>query len=229
VRIANSEVRDVVLPLTPNITLFRFLSVAKKADCKVDCDFARDEMLAPYFIGLEPASPSASPIPERTVIKPSGFRIEGIEQGEYVLTGSDLFQTTYIKEARINHKDILGKPFHIPFSPPDFLEIVIGTTLGDLAGTVVDEARRFMYGARLALIPDQRLLRDRYRVTDSRDGGGFLFEGVPPGSYKIFAFEELATYEYFDLKLIERFEKFGTPVTIAERQTAQVEVKVIRR
>ena len=59
------------------------------------------------------------------------------------------------------------------------------------------------------------------------DSGRFALTDVAPGDYKLFAWEALDPYAYFDPKILEPFEQQGKPVHVAESTTANVEVEII--
>ncbi len=61
----------------------------------------------------------------------------------------------------------------------------------------------------------------------SDSNGRFLFRNVPPGDYRIFGWEALESYAYFDSDLLRRFESQGSPVRIAESAANSITVRVI--
>src|SRR5439155_2068567 len=80
----------------------------------------------------------------------------------------------------------------------------------------------------IVLIPaEQRDRSDLYRTASTDDSGRFALTDVAPGDYKLFAWEALDPYAYFDPKILEPFEQQGKPVHVAESTTANVEVEII--
>jgi hypothetical protein len=83
-------------------------------------------------------------------------------------------------------------------------------------------------GARIVLVPDrQRNRTDLFKATMSDSSGRFVFRGIPPGDYRVFGWEALDSYAYYDPDLLRRAEPQGTPVHVSESTTNNLTVKVI--
>ena len=65
----------------------------------------------------------------------------------------------------------------------------------------------------------------RSAVTDK--SGKFTFRGVPPGTYKIFAWESLEPNAYYDPQILRQYEDQRKQVRVLESDKAVVEVKMI--
>jgi len=77
-------------------------------------------------------------------------------------------------------------------------------------------------------VPDR--FRDRAdliktAVTDK--DGRFTIRGIPPGEYKIFAWEAIEQFAYFDPDVLRQFEQLGKAVSIPESGKITLEVKLI--
>jgi hypothetical protein len=95
-------------------------------------------------------------------------------------------------------------------------------------GVVVDESSRPATGIEAVLIPDnQRGRADLFRRATTDGSGKFTIEGVAPGSYKVFAWQALEPYSYFDPDVLKRFEDRGAAARVSERAHVTVRVPVI--
>jgi hypothetical protein len=80
-------------------------------------------------------------------------------------------------------------------------------------------------GAAVVLEPDRlqdspyAFREDRFVTGVSGGGGFFRWAGVPPGSYRIFAFAEIPAGLYFDSQFNKRIEVHGMRVTITDGGT----------
>ncbi len=88
-----------------------------------------------------------------------------------------------------------------------------------------------MAGIEAVLIPDRR--RDRtelYKTATTDETGHFTIRGIPPGippgDYKIFAWDGIE-FGYYDSDLVRLFEQKGTPVRIVESAKESLEVRII--
>ena len=83
-------------------------------------------------------------------------------------------------------------------------------------------------GARLVLVPDlQRNRTDLYKTALSDSSGKFVFRSIPPGDYRVFGWEALESYAYFDQGLLRRFESQSVPVRLSESAASSVNVRMI--
>jgi len=155
------------------------------------------------------------------------FTLNNVMAGEYRL--SLLLQPGYyIKEARYNGSDVLNGPLLVSSSTPGTLDIVLSPKVGRISGVLVDAKQKPDRSVQIVLIPaEQRDRSDLYRTASTDDSGRFALTDVAPGDYKLFAWEALDPYAYFDPKILEPFEQQGKPVHVAESTTANVEVEII--
>jgi len=89
---------------------------------------------------------------------------------------------------------------------------------GTLGGQVVDYKGGSVVGAKIVLVPTDPVLRqrkDRYGFSYSDASGAFLVQGVPPGSYTAFAFEQIEPDIYFDPEFNDRVSRQGMPVEVS--------------
>src|SRR6266850_1326580 len=162
-------------------------------------------------------------------LNPDGtFTLKDVMAGEYMLSVVLLPPTDYIKQALYDGSDVLNGPLLVTSSGPGTLTIVLSSKGGQITGTVVDAKRLPARGVQAVLVPDEH--RDRaelYKTAMTDDAGRITLTGIAPGNYKLFAWEVLEPYAYYDPKVIERFEQQGTPVHVTETSTANVDVRVI--
>jgi hypothetical protein len=82
-------------------------------------------------------------------------------------------------------------------------------------------------GAQVVLVPErQRDRTDLYRSAAADNNGRFLFRSLPPGDYRVFSWEALESYAYFDPEPLHRAEPQSAPIHISESE-ANITVRVI--
>jgi len=130
---------------------------------------------------------------------------------------------------RIGSDDAVNRPFVITGDQQVALQLQIGFAAGKVTGTVTDARGNPYQGALATLIPDEtrRLRTDVYFSVPTDQNGAFSFPNVPPGSYKIFAWEEIPSGAYQDPEYIRPFEDRGQLVKVDANGTADVKVSVI--
>lgn len=151
------------------------------------------------------------------------FAFENVQPGNYRLNA--LFPC--VTSARLADADLLtGAPISGPVDEP--IEVVLcSKTAGALGGTTVDGDQKPMAGIQVVLIPNQRDRRDRYRTATSDQDGRFTIRNIPPGDYKVFAWEDLEPNSYRDPEVLRRYEALGKPVTIGESPSQAIQLKMI--
>ena len=166
---------------------------------------------------------------------PFGFQINsplnGIGVGDYRVIVSPLPQNAYVKSMHMGIADVLNDGLHVAGPTPDTLEIVIGENAGTLNGVLLDDKRQPSANATIALLPDlaRRSRRvDLFRTTSSGADGTFHFDGLTPGNYKLFAWEDILSGNWYDPNFMREYENRGMPVRIDEGGAAKpVELTVI--
>jgi hypothetical protein len=155
------------------------------------------------------------------------FSMTKITPGDYKLVVNGMDPNMYIKDAHIDRTDVL-QGISIGDRLDGTLEIVLSTNAGQIDGTIVDAAGKPISGVTAVLIPDRlRNRNDLYKAAVSAANGRFTFRGVSPGDYKLFAWEDIEPFSYFDPDVLMPFETRGKPVHIQENSKEPVEVKII--
>ncbi len=163
------------------------------------------------------------------VIKPDGtFVLQDVFDGDYRLRVFGYPEEYYVKSAREGGSEVLDSGLTISRSqPPARLEIVLSPDGGRVDGTVLKELHS-VSGAWVVLVPDppHRDREEMYSMKAADAFGHFALSGLPPGDFKLFAWEPVRGTNYTDPDLLNAFEDRGTPVHIEERkqQTMQLDV-----
>ena len=67
-----------------------------------------------------------------------------------------------------------------------------------------------------------------YRVTTTDAAGRFRIAGLPPGSYRVYAWEDVESGAWIDPQFLQRYESLGRGVEVSPGATAAMRVTVIR-
>ena len=167
--------------------------------------------------------------PQPAVIKPDGtFSIENASMGiEYGVTLTGLPPDMYVKEVRNGDIDLLNEPLRISGLLSDSINIVVDANGGRIDGLIRDARTTPAAYVQVVLVPDlHRERRELYKTVTSDAAGSFVFRGIPPGDYKVFAWDDLDPYEYFDDKFISQFDGFSA-VHVSESEQQTLDVKLI--
>jgi hypothetical protein len=163
-------------------------------------------------------------------IKADGtFLVENVYDGNYRLRILGFPEQYYVKSAREGGSDVLESGLTVSRTqPPAHLEIVLSPDSGRVDGSVLQEQHP-VSGAWVVLVPDppHRDREEMYSMNTTDAFGHFSLLGLPPGDFKLFAWQPVQGANYTDPDFFNAFEDRSTPVHIGERQQQQVQLEVI--
>jgi hypothetical protein len=108
------------------------------------------------------------------------------------------------------------------------IELHITSSCGIVRGRVSDHGTA-VSGALVVLLPDGAGLQNPSlrRRADSDSGGEFTFPGVPPGNYKVFAWEAEPAGNDRNPDFILKHDSMGTPIVVSSGARSQVQLELI--
>jgi hypothetical protein len=173
--------------------------------------------------------------PQSQTLNPDGtFRLDNVKSGQYqvlVCLATPCIRDTpdfYLKDARFDRTDVLNGLLQFSGIASTPLDIVLSPKPGRIEGVVVNDKQEPVGGIRTILIPDQNRDRVRlYKFAQTDQSGRFTIRGIAPGAYKVFAWEALEEWAFFDPDLMLRFEPYGTRIRVSESDELSTEVKLI--
>jgi hypothetical protein len=181
--------------------------------------------LANINVRLQPVEGlSPGPEPSSKVAANGSIRLSGVTPGAWQLTLDSLPEGIWIKAASFAEFDLLRGELNLSGGPRGQLHVELADNAAQISGTVTED--RQPRPATVVLIPVEPDLRrsQTYATSSTREQGSFAFKSVRPGSYKLFAFEDLEPYSWLDPDLLKPVESTGQSVSVnqGERITVQV-------
>jgi len=156
------------------------------------------------------------------------FSLEKVNAGEYRFAIQGMPPAMFIKSARFEQADILASGFTVSDRSPGTLQVVVSANSGQIDGIVTDKDAKPVRGIPTVLIPDSnRDRRDIYKIVQSDQNGHYIINGISPGEYKLFAWEDIEPFSYFDLDVLKQFEEKGRSIHIVESSKETVDVRLI--
>jgi hypothetical protein len=157
------------------------------------------------------------------------FKLENLSDGTYRVNVAGFPEEFYLQSARLGGADVLGPGLTTSHNGNlGSLEIVLSKDGGEVDGVVLREAQP-AGGALVVLVPNPPL-RDRddlYSVKAADALGRFSMLGLPPGDFKLFAWEQHEGVAYNDPDFIKEVEDRGTAVHVEEKQQQSVQLQAI--
>ena len=150
-------------------------------------------------------------------IGPGGsIHLAGVTPGTWQFALNSLPEDLWIKAATFDAEDVLRGELNVT-SGRGQLHILLAGNGAQISGTVTEDEKPCH--ATVVLVPTATELQgsaQMYRSTTTGDQGTFLFKGVRPGSYKLFAFEDVEAFSWLDPEFLKPVESMGEPVTVGE-------------
>jgi hypothetical protein len=142
--------------------------------------------------------------------------------------GSMQTANAYIKDARFDGNDALNAPVRFSGSVSNGLDIVLAFGSGRIEGAVTDARSQPVAAGRVVAVPDRMRFRtDLYRTASIDQSGRFTFAQLPPGDYRVFAWESVEDNAWFDPDVLARGEGRAVSVHVSESATHTVSVQII--
>jgi hypothetical protein len=148
--------------------------------------------------------------------------------GRYRYQFMNLPPGAYLKSAKLGDKDALSGIDLTDLSPDARLEFVISYAGALIEGAIVDEQGKAAEGT-ATLVPDPPQPEQPwlYQTAEAGDGGQFQFQGVRPGKYRLYAWEELEPGSYMDPQVTAAHDAEAVAIEVKENETKKVAIKRI--
>jgi len=155
------------------------------------------------------------------------FSIPGVTPGEYKLRVNGLPADVYVKEARLENKDPL-EGLTILDRIDGSLDVTLSSRSAQIDGTVAGLDGKPAANVQVVLVPERlRNRQDLYKTATTNQDGRFNMRGIAPGDYRVFAWEDIEPFAYFDPDGMKQYESQGRLIHVEESSKVAVETKLI--
>jgi len=182
----------------------------------------------------EPAIPLMSRSGLAMIAADGTFVIRQVPEAEYqIYLGASLGSIPsdlYISGIRQGGLDIRNEGIVDVRPSMNPIEVTLGFGAGTVRGIVEAPGGVTPKRADVVLVPQisrrgNVMFYDRTTVDDK---GQFTFEGVAPGEYKVFAFEQLLDTAERNPAFIAHYETLGQPVVVSSRSTTEIRTRLLQ-
>jgi hypothetical protein len=169
--------------------------------------------------------PGSSPMPGRVKLTDDlrfRYPVVGGQFASFSVAISETPDDCYVLSIQYGGRDVPDSG--IEYSHGATLEITIATDGARVDGSTVDRDQKPFANAVVALVPTNGVRATRSLNSGPR--GVFHFTGVPPGEYKLLAWDDVTKEDLANPGFVKRFEDQATPVRLAPSGTASASVQV---
>ncbi len=149
-----------------------------------------------------------------TVKDDGAFTFRNVAPDHYRFSLHGAPENCYIRSVRLGRQETLESGFDLTGPAAEPLEVFLSADGGRVEGEVVDDRKKPVRGAQVALVPDppKRELSHLYKSATTDQSGKFSLAGIAPGDYKLFAWDSADPGAWEDPDFLKPFEEFGKSV-----------------
>ena len=237
VRIGDSDVEDVVIPVQPLANLRGSFRVIP------------EQPLASVPLANPPHPPDVQLVQLDPMLRPADaevqsdgtFTVEDVEAGRY-LVHLEPPPGGFVKSVIFDGRECIESGIDFTGATRSGLQITVSMTAGQISGTVTnpDGGLPARSGAVVTLMPDgppEAIYRtDLHRIVRSDPTGNFAVKSVTPGTYRVYAWERLNpvvdgavsdAIPFSDPEFPRLFDNMSAVVTVGENESKQVSLTLI--
>jgi len=155
--------------------------------------------------------------PAAAVNSDGSIRLSGVLPGTWIPSVEHVPEGVWIKNVSFGDIRSTGGQLNLPAGARGPLRVVLAANGGQVSCTVGEEGQARQ--ATVVLVPqeaDLRLSPHAYRFTATDSRGAFIFKGVRPGAYRLFAFESIAPFAWMDPGILNGVEDLGQDLVVNE-------------
>jgi hypothetical protein len=141
----------------------------------------------------------------------------------------DALKSAYVKSIRLGAADVLVEGLHLWAPTQAALEIVIALNGADVDGTAVETGRGAAANVTVVAVPDgsNRSRSDLSRMTTSDRQGHFSMQGLAPGDYTFYAWDDIERGAWESPEFVRAFEGRGRFVRLREGANDPIELNLV--
>jgi Carboxypeptidase regulatory-like domain len=216
---ANLSGLRVTLRTAPNIQFSG--DVAADGQFRIDGVIPGDYQV--YVPPLIPAPAAAAPPGAR------GAAANPTRTAESAALSSAL-QNAYVKSIHAGSTDLTDSLLRVEGTEPvEPLSIAINLSAASIEGRVLNARQEPVSQATVVILPPGQppFRTDRYAVSTTGESGQFQFHGLPPGDYRVFAWEDVDLGAWFNPSFLAAYDRYATGLRLDEKERRGLEISAI--
>jgi len=219
--VGSSNVENVVLTISPGVEIRG--TARLEGTAKVDLSAVR--------IGLQPREMNPMASSGMAQVKEDGaFTFQSVGKDYFRVAVFAAPPDVYLKSARMGEDDVLENGLDMTRREvAGVLDLVFSQEGGKAEGVVLNDKNDPVSGATVVLVPDSRKRSQEhlFKSASTDQNGRFTLQSIPPGEYKLFAWEDVDQGAWFDPEFLKPHEEKGETCEVDARQATTKQLRVI--
>ncbi len=157
------------------------------------------------------------------------FEWKGVPAGHYSVQISDASATPdWFLKSVASGRDAADSGFGVGGGTTT-LDLVASANGAVAEGIATNQKNEPVADAVVVAVPEARFRTppDRYRKTVTDQSGRFTLRGMPPGDYKLFAWESVDGEPYYDAQVLKSYEGQGKALSLGEGERKSLQLRAI--
>jgi protocatechuate 3,4-dioxygenase beta subunit len=165
-----------------------------------------------------------------TLTADGSFKLRGLMPGDFRVTINSMPPGYYVKSVRLGDTESSNGNLTLTEGTAGELKIVISANAGAVDGAASDDKGKPAPGATVVLVPEgeKRSQFDLYKASPTDQYGRYSIKTVPPGDYKLFAWDSVEPGAYSDPAFLDPFEDKGRKITVGDKSQQSVDLTVLQ-
>jgi hypothetical protein len=158
-----------------------------------------------------------------------GWVFPNVPPSTYTVDVSGVPNNAYVEDIRSGNVSVVGSGLTILDRAPETIEIFLRSGTLSILGGVQDADGNPVKSATVVLVPasERRQNPWLYKTIRADASGEFRLNGVAPGEYKLFAWENLPNAAYRNTAFLEKYESRGLSVNLVDGGNLDFDLTVI--
>jgi protocatechuate 3,4-dioxygenase beta subunit len=218
IEVGDKDIDGITLSLNPSFSLSGRITIDGRPSGVNDPNYAR-ALFTLTGLGARPADATGS------------FNYPTVRPGEIRFQLLRPPPGMYYKAARFGAREVLDSGFELNSQPTESLEVILSPNAATITLNVVDENQKPVQGATAAVITSdlaRRKRQDLNKSAVSNAAGQVTFDGLAPGEYKVFAWDDIAPGAWQNPETIRTYDSRGQNIRLVENSRENITLRVIR-
>jgi protocatechuate 3,4-dioxygenase beta subunit len=227
VDVSNTDVTGVTFDIYPNPSVNGILTVNGAAPAQTT---ARISLQADGALAKKGVYQGIATRPVLPDSQTGAFTIADVLSGSFrVQVGSGLPSDIYLADVRQGGVSVFDSGFEVNRDNSAPLQVLLRSGARTVEGTVRDRAGKPVSGVTAVLGPprERRQNRALYYTAKTDASGHFRIEGVAPGNYALFSWQNMPDGAYFNDRFVSRNEDAGRKINAVQSSVTGADITLI--
>ncbi len=196
VQVKDRHLSGLIMQTMAPIDLSGSLALEGKGSDRIDLKQLGARLAPVDFILLNPPKASAD--------ESGKFTFKGVSPARYEVRTDDGSAQLYIKSVKYGDHEVDDGGIDLSAGAVGPIQITLSTEGAEVKGTVTGEDGNAMAGVSVVLVPDSRRISQFHNAVSDQKGA-FDFTNLPPGDYKLLAWEELEPNQFQNPEFLAKY------------------------